>query len=121
MSDESIRFNSEILPKYRWDPFFKELLESRKDQPVTILNGSDFLHAEIPTDTAPLANIEYDSHHSGTFKHKGLLTITTAGPDGEIVVVDNPTIVWIVQNLETTIIGIEVIDEQNNRVTLRFA
>ena len=121
MSDETPRFKSENLPKYRWATFFEELLESHKDQPVNILEGADFLHTEIPSDTAPLAAIEYDSKHRGTFKHKGLLTLTTAGPDGETVTVDVPTIVWVYRDLEGIVIGVEVIDEKNNRVAVRFA
>ena len=121
MPDDTPRFRSENLPKYRWATFFEELLESRKGQPVNILAGADFLHTEIPTDTAPLAAIEYDSKHRGTLKHKGFLIFTTAGPDGETVTVDVPTIVWVYHDLDGAVIGIEVIDEQNNRVAVRFA
>ena len=121
MSEDPTRFSSENLPKYRWATFFKELEESRKGQPVNILTGSDFLHTEIPTDTAPLEAIEYESKHRGTFKHKGLLTFKTAGADGETGKVDVPTIVWVYQDLDGIVIGIEVIDEKNNRVAVRFA
>ena len=121
MIEDPSRFTSDNMPKYRWDTFFKELLASRKGQPVTILEGADFLHAEIPTDTAPLANIEYESHHTGTFKHKGLLKITTSGPDGQSTSVNVPTIVWVYHDLEGIVMGVEVIDELNNRVVLRFA
>ncbi len=120
MSEEPSRFNSENLPKYRWATFFEELLEGRKGQPVNILEGSDFLHTEIPTDTAPLEAIEYDSKHRGTFKHKGQLQFKTGGPSGETITVDVPTIVWVYQNMDSIIIGIEVIDEKNNRVAVRF-
>ncbi|MDX1417026.1 MAG: DUF5335 family protein [Candidatus Promineifilaceae bacterium] len=121
MSEESPRFKSENLPKYRWQTFFAELLEGRKGQPVNILEGSDFLHTEIPTDTAPLEDIIYDSKHRGTLKHKGYLEIKTGGPEGETVAVDTPTIVWVYQNMAGIVIGIEVIDEENNRVAVRFA
>ena len=120
MSEESTKFNSDILPKYRWATFFEELQESRKGQPVNILEGSDFLNTEIPTDTAPLEAIEYDSKHRGILKHKGLLEFITGGPDGETVEVDVPTIVWVFQNMDGIVLGIEVIDEQNNRVAVRF-
>ena len=120
MKDDSSRFNSENLPKYRWKTFFKELLESRVGQPVNILEGSDFLHAEITTPSAPLTAIEYDSHHEGRFKHKGLLTFTTGGSHGETVTINVPTIVWVYENLEGTLEGIEVIDEKDNHVVVRF-
>lgn len=121
MHDDPARFQSENLPKYRWATFFEELLESRKGHPVNILAGSDFLHTEIPNDTAPLEAIEYDSKHRGTFKHKGFLTLTSGGPEGETVTVDVPTLVWVYHDLEGVVIGIEVIDEKNNRVAVRFA
>ena len=115
------RFKSENLPKYRWATFFEELLESFKSKPVNIRTGSDFLHSEPPDDTAPLEAIDYDSKHRGTFKHKSQLTITTSGLEGESVTVDVPTIVWVYHDLEGELIGIEVIDEKNNRVVVRFA
>lgn len=121
MSIDPNRFQSENLPKYRWATFFEELLESFKDKPVTILAGSDFLHSEPPDDTAPLSHIDYESKHRGTFKHKGQLTITTSGPEGESVTVDVPTLVWVYHDLEGSLIGMEVIDEKNNRVVVRFA
>lgn len=121
MSEDPSRFKSENLPKYRWKTFFAELEESFKGQPVNILAGSDFLHTEPPMDTAPLSAIEYDSKHRGTFKHKGFLAFKTEGPEGETVTVDVPTIVWVYSDLDGAIIGIEVIDEQNNRVVVRFA
>jgi hypothetical protein len=121
MPDEPNRFQSENLPKYRWKTFFAELEESYKGQPVNIMAGSDFLHTDPPADTAPLASIDYDSKHRGTFKHKGLLVFKTEGTDGETVTVDVPTIVWVYRELDGTIIGIEVIDEKSNRVVVRFA
>lgn len=121
MPVDPARFQSENLPKYRWKTFFAELEESFKGQPVNIMAGADFLHSEPPADTAPLATVEYDSKHRGTFKHKGFLSFKTEGPDGETVNVDVPMIVWIYRDLDGSIIGIEVIDEQNNRVVVRFA
>ncbi len=121
MSADPNRFQSENLPKFRWATFFAELEESYKGQPVNIMAGSDFLHSEPPVDTAPLAAIEYDSKHRGTFKHKGLLAFKTSGPDGETVTVDVPTIVWVYRELDGPIIGIEVIDEKSSRVVVRFA
>jgi hypothetical protein len=115
------RYQSESLPKYRWQTFFAELLENFKGQPVNIISGAEFLHSQPPQDTAPLETIDYDSKHRGTFKHKGLLTISTAGTQGESVSIDVPTIVWIYRDLEGELLGIEVIDEQNNRVVVRFA
>jgi len=120
MNEDPAQFRSENLPKYRWATFFQELFRSRQGEPVNVLEGSDFLHTEIPTDTAPLEAINYDSKHSGTFKHKGLLEFKTAGPKGESVFINTPTIVWVFHNLEGIIIGLEVIDEQNNRVAVRF-
>ncbi len=121
MSDDPNRFQTENLPKYRWQTFFEELLQSFKGQPVNIIAGSDFLHSEPPQDTAPLEAIDYDSKHRGIFKHKGFLTITTGGDESESVNIDVPTIVWVYRNLEGTLLGIEVIDEKNNRVVVRFA
>ena len=115
------RFKSESLPKYRWAPFFDELLETFKGKPVVILTGSDFLHSEPPQDTAPLAAVDYDSKHRGHLKHKGQLIISTAGPEGESVTIDVPTIVWVYRDLDGGPLGIEVIDEKNNRVVVRFA
>lgn len=121
MSDEPARYKSESLPKYRWATFFEELLKSRQGQPVNILEGADFLSMEIPTTQAPLANIVYESQHSGALKHKGLLTVTTEGSHGETVQVNDPTLVWVFQDFEGIVFGVEVIDEKNNRVALRFA
>jgi hypothetical protein len=115
------RFKSESLPKYRWATFFEELLESYQGKPVNILTGSDFLHSEPPEDTAPLEAIDYESKHRGTFKHKGQLIVTTGGPEGESVTIDVPTLVWVYRDLEGAPLGIEVIDEKNNRVVVRFA
>jgi hypothetical protein len=120
MPPEASRFNSENLPKFRWATFFSEILQSRQGQPVNVLEGADFLHTEIPSGTAPLVNIEYDSKHRGTFKHKGLLTITTGEPEGETVSVDVPTIVWVYRDFDGIVLGFEVVDQKNNRVSVRF-
>ena len=50
-----------------------------------------------------------------------MLTFTSGGPEGETVTVDVPTLVWVYYDLEGVVIGIEVIDEKNNRVAVRFA
>ena len=121
MPDDPSQFQSENLPKFRWETFFAELLESYQGQPVNIIAGSDFLSSEPPQDTAALASIEYDSKHRGILKHKGLLTISTGGPEGETVNVDTPTIVWVYRDLDGAPIGVEVINEENDRVVVRFA
>lgn len=121
MFDDPQSFKSENLPKYRWSTFFQELLERFKGQPVNLMAGADFLHSEPSGDAAPLATIEYDSHRRGLLKHKGELTITTGGPQGETVTVEVPTIVWVFRDLEGEPVGVEVIDEENDRVILRFS
>lgn len=120
MPDESARFSSENLPKFRWADFFADILKSRKGQPVNVLEGADFLHTEIPTGTAPLASLEYDPKHRGTFKKKGLLTITTGAPENRTVTVDVPTIVWVYQDFDSVVRGFEVFGEKNTRVAVRF-
>ena len=121
MLDDPQSFRSENLPKYRWATFFKELFEIYKDQPVNILADSDFLHIEPPQDKAPLTALQYDSHHGGLLKHRAQLVISTGGPEGETVTVDVPTIVWVYRELDGGPIGLEVIDQENNRVVIRFA
>lgn len=121
MPEEPNRFQSENLPKYRWATFFEELFEIYQGKPVNVLAGADFLSSEPPLDTAPLSAIDYDSKHRGILKHKGQLVIETSGAEGESVTIDVPTIVWVFRDLEGIPLGVEVIDEENNRVVVRFA
>jgi len=66
-------------------------------------------------DTAPLLDIEYIS------RHKGKLTITTGGDNGETTTISAPNIVWVVHDPDRTVVALEVIDQKNNKVVLRFA
>lgn len=120
MSETSARFNSELLPKFQWESFFNDLITSRKNHPVGLMSGSDFLHTEPPEKDAPLEKIAYDSHHSGRFKHKGLLSISTSGPNGETVAIEGPSTIWVYRELDDTMIAVEIIDEKDNHVVLRF-
>ena len=66
-------------------------------------------------DTAPLLGITYSS------AHKGKLTITTGGENAETTTISAPNIIWVVRDVDRTVIALEVIDQKNNKVVLRFA
>jgi hypothetical protein len=121
MPEDPSQFQSENLPKFRWEAFFDELLETYKGKPVAIFTDTDFLSSEAPADNTQLSDIDYDSSYSGLLIQKGRLVVTSKGAQGESVAIDEPTLVWVYRDLEGDPAGIEVIDEENNRIALRFA
>jgi hypothetical protein len=66
-------------------------------------------------ETAPLLGIEYTS------AHKGKLTVTTGGDNEETATVSAPNIVWVVRDVDRDVLALEIIDQKNNKVVLRFA
>ncbi|UCC52901.1 MAG: DUF5335 family protein [Anaerolineaceae bacterium] len=111
MRDHIPKYQSENLPKYHWPSFFADLLEAQKNQPVSVLQGEDLILQEAPTDTAPLLDIEYKS------KRKGKLTIKSGG---ETTSISAPNLVWVTHDAGGGVVEVEIIDEKNHKVILRF-
>ncbi len=115
MQDHSPKHQSENLPRYQWSSFFADLLDSRKHQLVSVLQGGDLLLLEPDEDTAPLLGIDYTSAHKGT------IAITTGGDKAETTTISAPNIVWVVRDPDRTVVALEIIDEKDHKVNLRFA
>jgi uncharacterized protein YuzE len=111
LSDHIPKYQSENLPKYHWSSFFADLLDAQKNQPVSVLEGADLILHEPPADTAPLLDIEYRS------KRKGKLTIKSGG---ETTTISAPNLVWVIHDVDGGVVAVEIIDEKNHKVILRF-
>jgi len=114
MKDHLPKHQSVNLPKYKWGSFFADLAESQKGRPVAVSQGGDLLLLDPPTVTAPLVAIDYQS------AHKGKLTITTDEPTSETTTISAPNLVWVVHDVDGRVIAIEIIDEHDHNVVIRF-
>ena len=114
MQDHSPKHKSENLPKYQWTSFFADLAESQKGQPIVVLQGGDLLLQEPQTGTTPLVAIDYHS------AHKGKLTITTGEPTDEVTTISAPNLVWVVHDVDGSVVAVEIIDEHDRKVLVRF-
>jgi uncharacterized protein YuzE len=115
MFDHDPNHQNKMIYSSQWSTFFKDLEHSKQGKPVRLEQGADVLIEKSGAGSLILDTLHYQ--HDGKGDH---LTITTAGDAGTQKSTINFNLIWATFDEDGGVVAVEIVDEQNRKVILRF-
>jgi hypothetical protein len=114
MIDHDASHQRKMIMSYRYSYFFEDLAQSQQGKAVRIEKGGAIRTTEVPGDQAVLEGLKYSHSPKGE-----TVIVSTSDPDQpELKVGFN--LVWVIFDREDKVVAVELSDEHNRKVVMRF-
>jgi hypothetical protein len=115
MYDPEYTHNEQIMA-YQMPVFFEELSKKYTGKMVNVERDGDLVYQEPITDWSTLQSLRYYHVRTG----HALYLETEQEGSASSYTIKTPTLVWVVRDQHRQVVAVQVIDESNRNIILRF-
>ncbi len=115
MYDPEYTHNEQIMA-YQMPVFFEELSQKYAGKMVNVERDGDLVHQQPVTDWSTLKSLRYYHVRAG----HALYIETEQEGSASSYTLKTPSLVWVVRDQHRQVVAVQVIDEGNRNIILRF-